>query len=53
MKYFDLNFSDERLMQIFSKYDEDGSAELDIQEFENAFNFLKNLISKECLQYLG
>ena len=30
MKYFDLSFSEERLRQIFSKFDADGSASMDV-----------------------
>ena len=53
MKFFDLKFSQERLLEIFSKYDADGTAVMNVQEFENAVNYIKSQISLGALDNLG
>ena len=53
MKFFDLQFSQQRLLEIFSKFDEDGSASMNVQEFDNAVNFIKSQISDGAMDYLG
>jgi Ca2+-binding EF-hand superfamily protein len=41
MKFYNLRISKERMLQIFSKYDEDGSLKLNMAEFLMAFETIK------------
>jgi Ca2+-binding EF-hand superfamily protein len=41
MKYYDVKFSEHRMIEIFSKYDIDGSCEMNLQEFEQAIEYIR------------
>lgn len=53
MKFFDLEFTSQRLLEIFSKFDADGSATMNVQEFEGAIEYIRLEISNRAVEQMG
>jgi uncharacterized membrane protein (DUF485 family) len=53
MKFFDLRFTQERLLELFARFDDDGSCEMNLEEFDAALNFIRQEISEGAMNQLG
>lgn len=52
LKFYDVRFTEHRMIEIFSKYDVDGSCEMNLQEFEQAIEYIKQQITQQAIDDL-
>ncbi|CAG9334001.1 unnamed protein product [Blepharisma stoltei] len=53
MKFFDLEFTMQRLLEIFSKFDADGSGCMNVQEFDAALEYIRSEIANGAIEHMG